>query len=177
MKISDHKFNICMLITLHGEETKKRERILTREECRANSADAVNQTSASYWREEARTAASASPACGSIGDERLKGRRATGERTVGRGGGEGSLLGQDVTSVLEHVKISQSPQLPSNPSEAAEHLSRVGGRPGEGKGEGLHHVKDVVGFFFINCCFGFFCEKLREENRPQLWRAEPEGNH
>lgn len=23
LKISDHKFNICMLITLHGEETKK----------------------------------------------------------------------------------------------------------------------------------------------------------
>lgn len=112
-------------------------------------------------------------------------RRRKIEETDGDGGsGEsaGSLFRQDVTSVLEHVRelwrwckatrkdtTQLSPRLPSNPSEAAEHLSRVGRRREEGAGGGALPCEG-------RCCF-FFCEKPQEENRSQLRRAEPEANH
>lgn len=99
LKISDHKFNICMLITLHGEERKEEKNINPRgmlgEFCRRCESDV-----------RLLLALGSVDGCIRVPSLRLNRRRKI-EETDGEGGsGEsaGSLFRQDVTSVLEHVR-------------------------------------------------------------------------
>lgn len=145
-----------MLITLLGEG-KKRERILTRKECWALSADAVNQALASCWREEAATSRGGAGGGIRVTRLRLNGRRQI-EEADGDGGTEGGQRGhcsarspgEDVTSGLKHVaglrrpckvslKVSRRvfhPRLPTNPNRRRRNTCRRCGKAMEEEGGG-----------------------------------------